>query len=86
LLNHFSIMDVAGVTRDEALRVLALYTAVQVAATLGTGALLDRCEPRLLVPLAMTMLAAACALPVLGGGNTVSWLYSLCLGGAYLVR
>jgi hypothetical protein len=45
LLNHFSIMDVAGVERDEALRVLALYAAVQVAATLGTGVLLDRHEP-----------------------------------------
>jgi MFS family permease len=66
LLNHFSIMSVAGVARDEALRVLALYAAVQVAATLGTGALLDRYEPRLLVPLAMTMLAAASALPALG--------------------
>lgn len=83
LLNHFSIMDVAGVARDEALRVLALYAAVQVAATLGTGALLDRYEPRLLVPLAMPMLAAASALPALGGGSTVSWLYPVCLGGAY---
>jgi MFS family permease len=83
LLNHFSIMGVAGVARDEALRVLALYAAVQVAATLGTGVLLDRYEPRLLVPLAMTMLAAASALPALGSGSTVSWLYPLCLGGAY---
>jgi MFS family permease len=83
LLNHFSIMDVAGVERDEALRVLALYAAVQVAATLGTGVLLDRHEPRLLVPLAMTMLAVASALPALGSGSTVSWLYPLCLGGAY---
>lgn len=83
LLNHFSIMDVAGVAREEALRVVALYAAVQVAATLGTGALLDRYEPRLLVPLAMTMLAAAAALPALGSGSTVSWLYPLCLGAAY---
>jgi MFS family permease len=83
LLNHFSIMDVAGVERDQALQVLALYAAVQVAATLGTGALLDRYEPRLLVPLAMTMLAVASALPAFGTGSTVSWLYPLCLGGAY---
>jgi len=83
LLNHFSIMEVAGVGRDEALRVLALYAAVQVAATLGSGVLLDRYEPRLLVPLAMTMLAMACALPALGSGSTVSWVYPLCLGGAY---
>jgi MFS family permease len=83
LLNHFSIMDVAGVARDEALRVLALYAAVQVAAALGTGMLLDRYEPRLLVPLAMTMLAAASALPAFGSGIAVSWLYPLCLGAAY---
>ena len=83
LLNHFSIMHVAGVERGDALRVLALYAAVQVAATLGTGALLDRYEPRLLVPLAMMALAAASALPALGDGITVGWLYPLCLGGAY---
>src|SRR5204863_1233309 len=28
-------------------------------------------------------LAAATALPALGGGVTISWLYALCLGGAY---
>ena len=50
LLNHFSILQAAGIGRTEALLVLALYAAVQVAATLGTGALLDRYEPRLLVP------------------------------------
>jgi MFS family permease len=83
LLNHFSILQAAGIGRTEALLVLALYAAVQVAATLGTGALLDRYEPRLLVPVAMTMLAAASALPALGSGGTVSWLYPLCLGGAY---
>ena len=83
LLNHFSIMQAAGVARAEALQVLAIYAAVQAAVTLGTGALLDRYEPRLLVPLAMLMLAAASALPMLGSGSTVSWLYALCLGGAY---
>jgi MFS family permease len=83
LLNHFSIMQNAGVARAEALQVLALYAGVQAAATLGTGALLDRYEPRLLVPLAMIMLAAASALPMLGSGSTTSWLYALCLGGAY---
>ena len=83
LLNHFSILQAAGIGRAEALLVLALYPAVQAVATLGTGALLDRYEPRLLVPVAMTMLAAASALPALGSGNIVSWLYPLCLGGAY---
>jgi MFS family permease len=83
LLNHFSIMQAAGVARVEALQVLALYAAVQVAVTLGTGALLDRYEPRRLVPLAMLMLATASALPMLGSASTVSWLYALCLGGAY---
>jgi MFS family permease len=46
-------------------------------------ALLDRHEPRRLVPLAMTMLAATSALPLLASGGIVSWLYALCLGGAY---
>lgn len=83
LLNHFSIMRTAGIERSDALMVLALYAGVQVAITLGTGALLDRYEPRRLVPLAMFLLAATTALPALGSGIAVSWLYALCLGGAY---
>jgi MFS family permease len=62
---------------------LALYAGVQVVVTLGTGALLDRYEPRRLVPLAMFLLAATSALPAFGSGIAVSWLYALCLGGAY---
>jgi MFS-type transporter involved in bile tolerance (Atg22 family) len=31
----------------------------------------------------MFMLAIACALPVLAAGGPASWLYALCLGGAY---
>lgn len=83
LLNHFSIMQTAGIGRTQALQVLVLYAGVQVAATLGTGALLDRYEPRRLAPLAMVLLAAASALPLVSSGGTVSWLYALCLGGAY---
>jgi MFS family permease len=83
LLNHFSIMRTAGIERADALTVLALYAGVQVIVTLGTGALLDRHEPRRLVPLAMFLLAATTALPALGSGVAVSWLYALCLGGAY---
>ena len=83
LLNHFSIMHTAGIGRSDALNVLAVYAGVQVAVTLGTGALLDRHEPRRLVPLAMFLLAATTALPALGSGTAVTWLYALCLGGAY---
>jgi MFS family permease len=83
LLNHFSIMQTAGIERGDALRVLAVYAGVQVVVTLGTGALLDRYEPRRLVPLAMFLLAATSALPAFGSGIAVSWLYALCLGGAY---
>ena len=83
LLNHFSIMQTAGIGRSDALNVLAVYAGVQVMVTLGTGALLDRYEPRRLVPLAMFLLAATTALPALGSGIAVSWLYALCLGGAY---
>ena len=83
LLNHFSIMQTAGIGRSDALNVLAVYAGVQVVVTLGTGALLDRYEPRRLVPLAMFLLAATTALPALGSGIAVSWLYALCLGGAY---
>ena len=83
LLNHFSIMQAAGIARVDALQVLALYAGVQAAVTLGTGALLDRVEPRRLVPLAMLMLAAASAVPAFGSGIAVSWLYAVCLGGAY---
>ena len=83
LLNHFSIMQAAGIGHSEALRVLAVYAGVQVATTLSTGALLDHYEPRRLVPMAMILLAAASALPAFGSGGTVNWLYALCLGGAY---
>lgn len=83
LLNHFSIMATTRIERADALQVLAVYAAIQVAVTLGTGVLLDRYEPRRLVPLAMFLLAATCALPALGSGVVVSWLYAICLGGAY---
>ena len=62
---------------------MVLAGGVQAVATLGTGFLVDRHEPRRLVPLAMSMLALACALPAFGGGVAASWLYALSLGGAY---
>jgi MFS family permease len=83
LLNHFSIMQTAGIHRADALIVLAVYALVQAGATLGTGALLDYFEPRRLVPLAMVFLATATALPAFASGVVVSWLYALCLGAAY---
>jgi len=83
LLNHFSIMNAAGIAHGDALLVLTVLGAVQAMATLSTGALLDHYEPRRLVPIAMIMLAAATALPAFGSGITVSWLYALSLGGAY---
>lgn len=83
LLNHFSIMHMAGIGRDVAVQVLGLYGVVQAAVTLTTGALLDHYEPRRLVPLAMLLLGMASALPAFGNGAAVSWLYALCLGGAY---
>jgi MFS-type transporter involved in bile tolerance (Atg22 family) len=83
LLNHFSIMQAAGIGRIDALLLLSVLAAVQVTATLGTGTLLDYHEPRRLVPVAMLMLAAASALLIFGDGGAVSWLYALCVGGAY---
>jgi MFS family permease len=83
LLNHFSIMQMADITRGSALQVLAVYGGVQAAVTLGTGALLDHYEPRRLVPFAMLRLGAASALPAFGSGAVVSWLYALSLGAAY---
>ena len=83
LLNHFAIMQTAGITRGDALLLLSLLASVQAVATLGTGFLLDRHEPRRLVPLAMAMLALASALPALGSGIVVCVLYALSLGGAY---
>ncbi|WP_431203221.1 MFS transporter [Bradyrhizobium betae] len=83
LLNHFSIMRTAGIPYGDALLLLSLLAGVQAVATLGTGFLLDRYEPRHLVPLAMLMLALATALPALSSGIAVSVMYALCLGGAY---
>lgn len=83
LLNHFSIMHGAGIERGAALVLLSALAAVQVAVTLGTGALVDRVEPRRLVPLAMAALAAASLLPAIGDGLVISWAYALCVGAAY---
>lgn len=83
LLNHFSIMHAAGIERADALLLLSLLAGVQAGVTLGTGTLLDRYEPRYLVPVAMFLLTAASALPAFGSGIAVSYLYALSLGGAY---
>jgi MFS family permease len=83
LLNHFSIMRTAGIAHDDALLLLSLLAGVQAFATLGTGFLVDRYEPRYLVPLAMLMLALASALPAFGSGIAITVLYALSLGGAY---
>jgi len=83
LLNHFSIMQGGGIERGAALVLLSALAAVQVAVTLGTGALVDYCEPRRLVPLSMALLAAASLLPAIGGGGVISWSYALCVGAAY---
>lgn len=83
LLNHFSIMQTAGITHSDALLLLSLLACVQAVATLGTGFLVDRYEPRRLVPLAMLMLGLASALPAFGSGIAVSWLYALSIGAAY---
>lgn len=83
LLNHFSIMQGAGIERDAALVLLSALAAVQVAITLGTGALIDHVEPHHLVPLSMVTLAAASLLPAIGDGLAISWAYALCVGAAY---
>lgn len=83
LLNHFSIMRTAGIAHSDALLVLSLLAGVQAVATLVTGLLMDRHEPRRLVPIAMLLLAVATALPAFGSGIVISVLYALSLGGAY---
>ncbi|MCP1777836.1 MFS transporter [Bradyrhizobium japonicum] len=83
LARHFSIMQTAGIAHSDALLLLSLLAGVQAVATLGTGFLVDRYEPRHLVPLAMFMLALATALPAFGNGVAISVLYALSLGGAY---
>ena len=76
-------MQTAGIAHSDALLLLSLLSGFQAVATLGTGFLVDRNEPRHLVPLAMFLLALASALPALGSGIAVSVLYALSLGGAY---
>jgi MFS family permease len=83
LLNHFSIMQTAGIAHSDALLLLSVLAGVQAAVTLGTGFLVDRYEPRHLVPLAMLLLALASVLPAFGSGIAVSVLYALSLGAAY---
>jgi hypothetical protein len=62
---------------------VSLLAGVQAVATLGTGFLVDRDEPRHLVPVAMLMLSLASALPAFGSGIAISMLYAFSLGGAY---
>jgi MFS family permease len=83
LLNHFSILATMSLDRSEAMNLLVAYAALQVAVTLSTGALLDRCEPRRLVPVAMVTLALTSLLALAGQGALAGWLYSLALGAAY---
>lgn len=83
LLNHFSIMQGAGIERAAALVLLSALAAIQVATTLGTGVLVDRYEPRRLVPLSMAALTVASLLPVVDSGIVISWIYALCVGAAY---
>jgi MFS-type transporter involved in bile tolerance (Atg22 family) len=83
LLNHFSIMHTAGIAHSQALLLLSLLAGFQAIATLSTGFLVDRYEPRHLVPLAMFLLAFSSALPAFGSGIVISTLYALSLGGAY---
>ncbi|WP_167358294.1 MFS transporter [Bradyrhizobium stylosanthis] len=83
LLNHFSIMGAMNVDRSQAVSVLIAYATVQAALTLGTGAMLDRYEPRRLVPFAMILLALTSSLPIAGQGTLVGWVYAMCLGAAY---
>jgi MFS family permease len=83
LLNHFSIMDAMGVDRGRAVTILIAYAAVQATLTLGMGAMLDRFEPRRLVPFAMILLALTALLPIAGRGAFVGWLYAMLLGASY---
>lgn len=83
LLNHFSIMEAMSVDRSQAVTVLIAYAAVQAAFTLSTGAMLDRYEPRRLVPFAMILLALTSLLPIAGEGALVGWVYAMSLGATY---
>jgi MFS family permease len=83
LLNHFSILATMNLDRAEGVSLLVAYAAFHAAVTLGTGALLDRYEPRKLVPLAMITLSLTALLPLAGQGAPLGFLYSLALGAAY---
>lgn len=83
LLNHFSVMEAMGVGRGDGVTVLIAYAAVQATLTLGTGAMLDRYEPRRLVPFAMILLALTSLLPIAGHGALSGWIYSMSLGASY---
>ena len=83
LLNHFSILETMSLNRSEAVSVFVAYAAIQAAVTLSTGALLDRYEPRKLVPFAMIILALTSLLPIAGQGTLIGWFYSMSLGAAY---
>jgi MFS family permease len=80
LLNHFSIMELAGLERAAALRLLAPLAGFQVLATLVIGALMDWVEPRWLIPVPMMCLAIGTTLAVFGGGSAFGWLYALSTG------
>jgi MFS family permease len=76
-------MEAMSVDRSQAVTVLIAYAAVQAAFTLSTGAMLDRYEPRRLVPFAMILLALTSLLPIAGEGALVGWVYAMSLGATY---
>jgi predicted MFS family arabinose efflux permease len=80
---RFPVRQTVGIADSDALLLLSVLAGVQAIATPGTGFLVDRYEPRHLVPLAMLMLALARALPAFGSGIAISVLYALGLAGAY---
>jgi MFS family permease len=82
LLHHFSIMASEGFSRTQALAVLTPLALTQAVATLGTGMLLDRWQPRRVLPLSMLSLAAGCVLAQFMGAVGTAVFYGVAIGAA----
>jgi MFS family permease len=82
LLHHFAIMGSEGFSRSQALAVLTPLALTQAVATLGTGMLLDRWQPRRVLPLSMLSLAAGCALAQYMAAAGTGMLYGVAIGAS----
>lgn len=81
VFHHFSIMAANGLSRTAAAAIFTPIAFLAAAGNLLTGLLLDRIEPRRLLPIALGLLAGALLMAPWVVGAPLAWLYGGIVGG-----